>query len=102
MCRVLEVSRSGYYAWLKRLPSQGAQEDEQLTNRIRTIYTRSKGTYGAARIHAELISVGVRVGRKRVARLMIAAHLRGCKPTQVLSHHSASPESTSSTRPGAA
>ena len=77
MCRVLEVSRSGYYAWLKRPPSQRTQEDEQLTNRIRTIYTRSKGTYGAARIHAELISVGVRVGRKRVARLMKAAHLRG-------------------------
>ena len=48
MGRVLEVSRSGYYAWLKRLPSQRAQEDEQVTNRIRTIYTRSKGTYGAA------------------------------------------------------
>ena len=77
MGRVLEVSRSGYYAWLKRLPSQRTQEDEQLTNRIRTIYTRSKGTYGAVRIHAELISVGVRVGRKRVARLMKAAHLRG-------------------------
>ena len=77
MGRVLEVSRSGYYAWLKRLPSQRAQEDEQVTNRIRTIYTRSKGTYGAARIHAELISVGVRVGQKRVARLMKAAHLRG-------------------------
>ena len=77
MCAVLEVSRSGYYAWLKRPPSQRTQEDKQLTNRIRTIYTRSKGTYGAARIHAELISVGVRVGRKRVARLMKAAHLRG-------------------------
>ena len=77
MCAVLEVSRSGYHAWLKRPPSQRTQEDEQLTNRIRTIYTRSKGTDGAARIHSELISVGVRVGRKRVAQLMKAAHLRG-------------------------
>ena len=77
MCTVLEVSLSGYFAWLKRPPSQRTQEDEQLTNRIRTIYTRSKGTYRAARIHAELISVGVRVGQKRVARLMKAAHLRG-------------------------
>ena len=102
MCRVLEVSRIGYYAWLKRPPSQRTQEDEQLTNRIRTIYTGSKGTYGAPRIHAELISVGVRVDRKRVARLMNSCSLAGCKPTQVLSHHSASPESTSSTRPGAA
>ena len=48
-----------------------------MTNRIQTIYTRSKVTYGAPRIHAELISVGVRVGRKRVAGLMKAAHLRG-------------------------
>ena len=48
-----------------------------MTNHIRTIYTRSNSTYGAPRLHAEQISVGVRVGRKRVARLMKAAHLPG-------------------------
>jgi putative transposase len=78
MCRVLEVSTSGYYAWRKRTVSQRSQEDAILTDRIRTIHTRSKGTYGAPRIHAELADEeGVRVGRKRVARLMRAASLQG-------------------------
>lgn len=77
MCRVLEVSRSGYYAWLKRPPSKRAQEDARLTKRIRKLHERSRGTYGAPRIHADLKAEGVRVGRKRVARLMKAAGLRG-------------------------
>ena len=77
MCRVLEVSRSGYYAWLNRPLSQRAQEDAKLTERIRQLHQRSRGTYGAPRIHADLAAEGVRVGRKRVARLMKAAHLRG-------------------------
>ena len=77
MCKVLMVSTSGYYAWLKRPLSKRAQEDAQLTKRIRKIHQRSKGTYGAPRIHAELAAAGVRVGRKRVARLMKAANLRG-------------------------
>jgi len=77
MCRVLEVSTSGYYAWLKRPPSKRASEDAQLTKQIRKIHARSKSTYGAPRIHAELADEGVHVGRKRVARLMRAAHLRG-------------------------
>jgi len=77
MCRVLEVSTSGYYAWRKRAVSQRSQEDAVLTDRIRTIHTRSKGTYGAPRIHAELADEGAHVGRKRVARLMRAASLQG-------------------------
>jgi putative transposase len=77
MCRVLEVSTSGYYAWRKRAVSQRSQEDAVLTDRIRTIHTRSKGTYGVPRIHAELADEGARVGRKRVARLMRAASLQG-------------------------
>jgi putative transposase len=77
MCRVLDVSTSGYYAWRKRQPSQRAQEDQRLLKRIHSIHERSKGTYGAPRIHAELAEAGVRVGRKRVARLMRAEHLRG-------------------------
>ena len=77
MCEVLEVSTSGYYAWLKRPPSQRVQEDTQLTKRIREIHQRSKRTYGAPRIQAELAAAGVQVGRKRVARLMKAANLRG-------------------------
>ncbi len=77
MCRVLEVSTSGYYAWLKRPPSKRSQEDVKLTKRIRELHRRSKGTYGAPRLHADLAAEGVRVGRKRVARLMKAANLRG-------------------------
>jgi len=77
MCRVLDVSTSGYYAWLKRPPSSRSQADTALLQRIREIHTRSKGTYGTPRIHAELAAEGVRVGRKRVARLMREADLRG-------------------------
>ena len=78
MCRVLEVSTSGYYAWCRRKPSQRAQEDEKLTRRIREIHIYSRGTYGSPRIHAELQDEdGIHVGRKRVARLMKAASLHG-------------------------
>ena len=77
MSRVLEVSPSGFYAWLKRPPSKREQEDEMLTQEIKKIHKRSKGTYGAPRIHAELAEKGLHVGRKRVARLMRAANVRG-------------------------
>ena len=77
MCKVLKVSTSGYYAWLKRPPSKRAQEDAKLTKRVREIHQCSKHTYGAPRIHAELAATGVRVGRKRVARLMKAVNLQG-------------------------
>ena len=77
LCRVLGVSTSGYYAWLKRPLPARVRKDGQLTNRIRKIHTRSKGTYGAPRIHAELAEAGVQVGCKRVAQLMRAAALQG-------------------------
>jgi putative transposase len=76
-CQLLGASRSGYYAWLRRAPSARSQADAQLSNRIRAIHTRSRGTYGAPRIHAELKAEGVPVGAKRVARLMRAAGLQG-------------------------
>jgi len=77
MCCILEVSRSGYYAWLKRPPAPRALEDARLTQRIRELHTRSKGTYGAPRIHADLAAEGEHIGRKRVVRLMKAEGLRG-------------------------
>jgi len=77
LCRVLGVSTSGYYAWRKRAPSKREREDQQLTNQIRKIHRRSRDTYGAPRIHAELAAQGWAVGRKRVARLMRQAGLRG-------------------------
>jgi putative transposase len=77
MCRVLDVSPSGYYARLKRSPSARARADSELSLRIAEIHRRSHATYGAPRIHAELAALGIRVGRKRVARLMTAARIRG-------------------------
>ena len=78
MCRLLKVSRSGFYAWLERPTSARARADLALTARVEAIHRRSKGVYGSPMIHAELADdYGIRVGRKRVARLMRAAGLRG-------------------------
>ncbi len=77
MCRVLEVSTSGYYAWRGRLESTRAKEDEKLQQRIKAIHTWSRGTYGAPRVHAELKDEGTLVGCKRVARLMKAGGIVG-------------------------
>ncbi len=77
MARLLTVSASGFYAWLKRKPSAHALRDAQLLARTRVIYARSRGTYGMPRIHAELTEQGSHVARKRVRRLMNAAGLRG-------------------------
>ncbi|ALL64273.1 integrase catalytic region [Paraburkholderia caribensis MBA4] len=77
MARLLQVSSSGYYAWLRREPSRRALADAQLLARIRTLHASSRGTYGAPRIHAQLAREGVHVGRKRVARLMRMAGLCG-------------------------
>jgi putative transposase len=78
MCRVLEVSRSGYHAWARRRPSARALEDERLTERIREIHALNRKVYGAPRIHAELrMADGIRVGRKRVERLMRRAAITG-------------------------
>jgi transposase InsO family protein len=77
MCRVLEVSRSGYYAWLGHFPSRRAREDVRLQERVEAIHARSRGTYGAPRVHAELAADGIHVSRKRVARLMREAGVAG-------------------------
>src|SRR6202011_3252948 len=77
MCRVLEVSTSGYYARQKRPPSARARADAALSARIAAIHQHSRATYGTPRIHVELQEQGIRVGHKRVARLMCAAGLRG-------------------------
>jgi putative transposase len=77
LCRVLDVSPSGYYAWRRRGPSARARQDAALQSRMQQIYRESRGTYGAPRIHAELAATGTRVGRKRVARLLRQAGLRG-------------------------
>lgn len=79
MCRMLKVSKSGYYAWRGRPPSARALADAALVERIGRIHQDSRETYGAPRVHAELrSSCGLRCGRKRVARLMRKAGLVGC------------------------
>ena len=78
MCRLLQVSRSGYYAWLDRPMCARKRADLALTGKIAAIHRFSRETYGSPMIHAELADAqGIHVGRKRVARLMRAAGLRG-------------------------
>ena len=78
MCALLEVSTSGYYAWLKRDRSARERADQELTETIRKIWKQSDRTYGAPRVHAELAEdYNIRVGRKRVARLMQIAGIQG-------------------------
>jgi len=76
MCRVLEVSRSGYYRWLKRKPSRRDMDNERLDAQIRQIYDGSKGRYGSPKITRELEDRGCRVSKSRVARRMRAIGLR--------------------------
>ena len=70
MCRCLEVSCSGFYAWLKRTPSGRAQRDRALADKIRDIHEKSRQTYGSPRIYHELVASGETVGHKRVERIM--------------------------------
>jgi len=77
MCRVLEVATSGYYAWIRRPPSEHTQSDLLLGDRIDAIFRRSRSTYGRPRIHAELADDGIHVSGKRVARLMRNRNIYG-------------------------
>ncbi len=77
MCKLLGVSSSGYYAWVKRRPSRRSETDAALITEIRAAHGVSHGTYGAPRVHAELAAGGTYIGPKRVARLMTHAGLAG-------------------------
>lgn len=77
MCVVLSVSRSGYYAWRKRLPSARELANERLLTLIQAVFDWSRNTYGYRRIHAALRAQGVDCGRNRVARIMRLAGLQG-------------------------
>jgi len=84
MCRVLGVSRSGYYVWLNRPTNQHAQEDATLSEQIRILYQESGARYGSPRIHRELQAKGIFCGKKRVARLMREQQLRASKPRRLV------------------
>ena len=78
LCRVLKVSKGGYYDWKDRPLSRRDQENVALMENIREVHDRSRRTYGYPRVHAELRALGVRCSRKRVARLMRKPALQGC------------------------
>ena len=98
LCKLLGVSRSGYYAWRNRPLSERARFDAVLSEKIEMIHRNSRAIYGAPRVHAELRAIGIRCGRKRVARLMRQAKLRGClrgrrmRTTQCISLQRAAPD----------
>ena len=77
MCRVLAVSRSGYYAWRERPPSAREMANRQLLESIRVIHKKSRGRYGSPRIYEALLQLEIRCSRKRVARLMRQNGIRG-------------------------
>lgn len=82
LCRVLQVSRSGFYAWRNRKPSERAQEDARLRPKVRAIFEESRRTYGSPRIQAELAEWegSAAVSKKRVARLMVEEGLQAVTP----------------------
>ena len=93
MCRVLGVSRSGYYAWCARDESPRSERDRTLRHRIQQVHLESRGVYGARKVHRALTAQGEACGRHKVARLMREAGLKGCpkrrfraRPEQAPSH----------------
>lgn len=77
MCRALQVSTSGFYAWVNRPPSRRSIENAVIVERIRAIHAESDATYGMPRVRAELLDQGVSISGKRVARLMRTNGIRG-------------------------
>jgi putative transposase len=77
LCRVLEVSRGGFYAWLRRPESNRAREDRRLRVLIKAFHEESRRNYGSPRVHMDLLEQGEHVARKRVARLMRQDGLKG-------------------------
>lgn len=76
MCHILQVARSGYYAWQRRVPSATAERQAQLTERIRLVHQRNRAVYGSPRVHRDLLAEDVRCSKNTVAKLMRAAGLR--------------------------
>jgi transposase InsO family protein len=79
MCRVLGVSKAGYYSWRDRAPSERELSNRRLAAEIRTVHQRSRQTYGSPRVHAELVASGEKVNRKRVERVMRVEGIRAKK-----------------------
>ena len=80
MCRLLEVSPAGYYAWIKREPSAHEKTDALLTAKVKEVFVKYRHRYGSPRVHAELEAQGLAVGRKRIERLMRENDLAAKRP----------------------
>ena len=94
MCRVLAVSVGGFSKWLKRPPEASEQEYGKIAERIAAIYQQHQGRYGSPRIHQQLRDEGIRVGRKRVIRLMKQAQLAAHSTTHRVMTTHADPTAT--------
>lgn len=77
MCALMGVTRGGYYAWVARQPSTRSKADSELVEQVRQVHSNSRGYYGSPRVTGQLLLDGVRVGRRRVARLMRMDGLQG-------------------------
>src|SRR5216117_3416859 len=77
LCRVLGVSRSGFYAWRRRPRSERDRQSTILVDRIRAVHRESRGIYGSPRVYRALRSAGYAIGKHRVARLMQLEGMRG-------------------------
>lgn len=82
MCRLFNVSTSGYYAWRRRKPSQRSVDDQDWLLKIEDAHKRSRGTYGSPRVHQALVRSGEHIGRRRVERIMRENGVRGCSADQ--------------------
>lgn len=78
MCRLLGVKPSGFYAWLRRSPSQRSVDDQRYKKKVVEIYEESDGVYGSRKVRDGFLDLGFHVGRRRIARLMRELGLKGC------------------------
>jgi len=91
LCRLLGVSRQGYYAYAGRPPSSRLKRDMALQERVHEVHTASRGTYGSPRVHAALLQAGERVGKRRIERALRSLGLRGRSPRRWRSTTRANP-----------
>jgi len=86
MCRVLNLHRSGYYAWLKNPESKRAKEDKEFIKQIWHYWTESEESYGSPRIFKDFKEAGINIGENRIARLMKLEGIKGSRPTSKHKH----------------
>jgi putative transposase len=98
LCKLVGVAASGFYAWLCRLPGRRQEDDRRVSERVRQVFAASRQTYGSPRVHATLQAEGLRVSRKRVARLMregglaaVVRRRRGPRTTNSRHDHAVAP-----------